>query len=118
MSLDLTRLPRFPLANLPTPLQEAGRLRDALGGPSQCPRILIKRDDLTGLAFGGNKVRKLEFLVGDALAKGATCLITAGAAQLQPRPRDRRGCGRGRTEIGPRADVVRGRATGAGQPAA
>ena len=81
MSLDLTRLPRFPLANLPTPLQEAGRLRDALGGPSQCPRILIKRDDLTGLAFGGNKVRKLEFLVGDALAKGATTLITAGAAQ-------------------------------------
>ena len=81
MSLDLTRVPRFPLANLPTPLQEASRLRDSLGGPSKSPRILIKRDDLTGLAFGGNKVRKLEFLVGDALAKGATTLITAGAAQ-------------------------------------
>lgn len=81
MSLDLDRLPRFPLANLPTPLQEAHRLRDALGGPAKCPRILIKRDDLTGLAFGGNKVRKLEFLVGDALAKRATTLITAGAAQ-------------------------------------
>jgi D-cysteine desulfhydrase family pyridoxal phosphate-dependent enzyme len=81
VSIDLTRLPRFPLASLPTPLQDAARLRTALGGSSHCPRILIKRDDLTGLAFGGNKVRKLEFLVGDALEKGATTLITAGAAQ-------------------------------------
>jgi D-cysteine desulfhydrase family pyridoxal phosphate-dependent enzyme len=79
--IDLTRLPRFPLANLPTPLQEANRLREALGGTAVCPRILIKRDDLTGLAFGGNKVRKLEFLVGDALASGASVLVTAGAAQ-------------------------------------
>jgi len=46
-----------------------------------CPTILIKRDDLTGLAFGGNKVRKLEFLVAAALTQGATRLITAGAAQ-------------------------------------
>lgn len=81
MSIDLSRLPRFPLANLPTPLQDAPRLREALGGADRCPRILIKRDDLTGLAFGGNKVRKLEMLVGDALQKGATVLITAGAAQ-------------------------------------
>jgi D-cysteine desulfhydrase family pyridoxal phosphate-dependent enzyme len=81
VSIDLDRLPRFPLANLPTPLQEATRLREALGGPGACPRILIKRDDLTGLAFGGNKVRKLEFLIGDALAKNATIIITAGAAQ-------------------------------------
>ena len=77
----LDHLPRFPLATLPTPLHEAVRLRDALGGPDRCPRILIKRDDLTGLAFGGNKVRKLEFLVGDALTQGATTLITCGAAQ-------------------------------------
>jgi D-cysteine desulfhydrase family pyridoxal phosphate-dependent enzyme len=62
-------------------LQEASRLRAALGGPSHAPRILIKRDDLTGLAFGGNKVRKLEFLVGDAVKASATALITAGAAQ-------------------------------------
>ena len=81
MSIDFDRLPRFPLANLPTPLQDAPRLREALGGVDHCPRILIKRDDLTGLAFGGNKVRKLEVLVGDALQKGATVLITAGAAQ-------------------------------------
>jgi D-cysteine desulfhydrase family pyridoxal phosphate-dependent enzyme len=81
VSFDLCRLPRFPLANLPTPLQEASRLRGALGGPAKCPRILIKRDDLTGLAFGGNKVRKLEMLVGDALVRGADTLITTGAVQ-------------------------------------
>lgn len=74
-------LARFPLATLPTPLHDAARLREALGGPSRAPRILIKRDDLTGLAYGGNKVRKLKLLVADALAQGATTLITAGAAQ-------------------------------------
>lgn len=73
--------PRFALAALPTPLQEARRLRAALGGEGRCPRILIKRDDLTGLAFGGNKARKLEFLVGDALRQGATALVTSGAVQ-------------------------------------
>ncbi len=77
----LDRLPRQRLATLPTPLQDAPRLRMALGGPSLCPQILIKRDDLTGLALGGNKARKLEFLVGDALARGATHLVTTGAAQ-------------------------------------
>ena len=74
-------LPRVSLANLPTPLTDAVRLRAALGGEANCPRILIKRDDLTGLAYGGNKVRKLEFLIGDALAKNATDILTAGAAQ-------------------------------------
>jgi D-cysteine desulfhydrase family pyridoxal phosphate-dependent enzyme len=73
--------PRFQLATLPTPLHEVPRLRAALGGQDRCPRILIKRDDLTGLAFGGNKARKLEFLVGDALRAGATVLITSGAVQ-------------------------------------
>ncbi len=73
--------PRFRLATLPTPLHEAPRLREALGGAARCPRILIKRDDLTGLALGGNKARKLEFLVADALGAGATRLITAGAVQ-------------------------------------
>ncbi len=72
---------RVRLGTLPTPLHEAVRLREALGGSRRCPRILLKRDDLTGLAFGGNKVRKLEFLVADAISKGATCLVTAGAAQ-------------------------------------
>jgi D-cysteine desulfhydrase family pyridoxal phosphate-dependent enzyme len=74
-------LPRLPLAVLPTPITDAVRLRDALGGPSACPRILIKRDDLTGLGLGGNKARKLEFLIADALAHNAQTVITTGAVQ-------------------------------------
>lgn len=65
------------LATLPTPLQELPRLSKALGGPL----ILIKRDDLTGVGMGGNKVRKLEFLLQDALDQDAKTLITVGAAQ-------------------------------------
>ncbi len=72
---------RLPLATLPTPLHELPRLRETLGGNRRCPRILIKRDDLTGLALGGNKARKLEFLIGDALDQGATVVLTTGAAQ-------------------------------------
>ncbi len=79
--VSFDHLPRFPLATLPTPLHEATFLRAALGGPAKCPRILIKRDDLTGLALGGNKARKLEFLVGDALRRGASVLVTSGAVQ-------------------------------------
>jgi D-cysteine desulfhydrase family pyridoxal phosphate-dependent enzyme len=77
----LGKQPRVRLGTLPTPLQEAPRLREALGGSTRCPRMLIKRDDLTGLAFGGNKVRKLEFLIADALANDATVIVTAGAVQ-------------------------------------
>ncbi len=72
---------RVPLAQLPTPLHEAPRLREALGGPARCPKLLLKRDDLTGLALGGNKARKLEFLIGDALEQQATVVVTTGAAQ-------------------------------------
>ncbi len=79
--MSLESQPRFPLAALPTPLQEVKRLREALGGAARSPRLLIKRDDLTGLAFGGNKARKLEFLVADALGTGATHLVTTGAVQ-------------------------------------
>jgi 1-aminocyclopropane-1-carboxylate deaminase/D-cysteine desulfhydrase-like pyridoxal-dependent ACC family enzyme len=75
LSKRLDQLPRRRLANLPTPLQETPRLSEALGGP----RLFIKRDDLTGLAFGGNKVRQMEFFIGDALAKGADVLIGGGA---------------------------------------
>lgn len=77
--MPIDDLARYPLAQLPTPLQRARNLEAALGPSS--PRIYLKRDDLTGLAFGGNKVRKLEFLLADALARGATTLITEGAAQ-------------------------------------
>ncbi len=79
--MNLDSQPRFRLARLPTPVQEATRLREALGGRLACPRILLKRDDLTDLALGGNKARKLEFLVGDAKLKGATVLITTGGVQ-------------------------------------
>lgn len=81
LSRRLAALPVRRLAVLPTPLEDATRLREALGGRARCPRILVKRDDLTGLGLGGNKARKLDFLIGDALAKGATSVITTGAAQ-------------------------------------
>lgn len=77
----LEQQPRMPLATLPTPITDATRLRDALGGTASCPRILIKRDDLTALGLGGNKARKLEYLVADAREHGATTLITTGAVQ-------------------------------------
>jgi D-cysteine desulfhydrase family pyridoxal phosphate-dependent enzyme len=74
-------IPRETLGALPTPLTEARGLREALGGPRRCPRIVLKRDDLTGLALGGNKVRKLEYLIADARRRGATSVITTGAVQ-------------------------------------
>jgi L-cysteate sulfo-lyase len=77
----LIKQPRVALATLPTPIHDAKRLREALGGPDRCPRILIKRDDLTSLGLGGNKARKLEFLVADAMVQGANTLITTGAVQ-------------------------------------
>jgi D-cysteine desulfhydrase family pyridoxal phosphate-dependent enzyme len=64
----------------PTPVHALPRLRAALGG-DRCPMILIKRDDLAGPVLGGNKARKLEYVVADALAQGATTLVTVGAAQ-------------------------------------
>src|SRR5579862_3036027 len=73
--------PRFSLLVGPTPLHELPRLRTALGGPSRCPTILIKRDDLAGPVLGGNKSRKLEYVVADALAQRATTLVTVGAVQ-------------------------------------
>src|SRR5512140_979856 len=70
-------IPRIRLAALPTPIEPLPRLSGVLGGP----RLLVKRDDLTGLAFGGNKTRKLEFVLAEAQANGARTLITVGAAQ-------------------------------------
>lgn len=81
LTRHLAHRPFRRLAALPTPLEDATRLREALGGRARCPRILVKRDDLTGLGLGGNKARKLEFLIGDALAQGATSVITTGAVQ-------------------------------------
>jgi D-cysteine desulfhydrase family pyridoxal phosphate-dependent enzyme len=69
--------PRLQLADLPTPLEPMPRLTKALGGP----KLWVKRDDLTGLAFGGNKTRKLEFLLADALLSRSTSVLTFGAVQ-------------------------------------
>lgn len=70
-------LPRAQLAHLPTPLDYCPRLTAHLGGPE----IYIKRDDLTGLALGGNKTRNLEFLFGEAIAQNADCIITGAYPQ-------------------------------------
>jgi L-cysteate sulfo-lyase len=75
--MELERFPRVRLAHLPTPLEHLGRLTAYLGGPE----IWIKRDDQTGLATGGNKARKLEFLLGDALARACDTVITTGGPQ-------------------------------------
>jgi len=75
--LDLARFPRVKLCQAPTPLERLPRLTAELGGPD----IWMKRDDLTGMGGGGNKVRKLEFLAGAALAEGADHLVTQGAVQ-------------------------------------
>jgi D-cysteine desulfhydrase family pyridoxal phosphate-dependent enzyme len=73
----LDSLPRVRLATLPTPLEALPRLSEALGGVE----IRIKRDDCTGMAMGGNKVRQLEFTLGEAVAQGADCIIQGAASQ-------------------------------------
>lgn len=74
--LNLSRFPRLELIGAPTPLEYLPRLSDHLGRD-----IFIKRDDITPIALGGNKLRKLEFLAADALREGADTLVTAGAIQ-------------------------------------
>jgi D-cysteine desulfhydrase len=71
------KISRLHFAHLPTPIEPLPHLSEVLGGP----RLLIKRDDQTGLAFGGNKTRKLEFLVAEARDQGAKTLISGGAVQ-------------------------------------
>jgi L-cysteate sulfo-lyase len=74
---SLEAFPRIKLGHFPTPLEPMDRLSEMLGGP----RFWVKRDDCTGLSSGGNKTRKLEFLMADALQSGADCVITQGATQ-------------------------------------
>src|SRR2546421_7505771 len=69
--------PRLPLANLPTPIVELKNLARELG----IERVLMKRDDLTGLETSGNKIRKLEYVIVDAVANGADTLVTNGGFQ-------------------------------------
>lgn len=75
--MKLTRFPRVRITHAPTPLEFMPRMTEALGGPN----LYIKRDDCTGLATGGNKTRKLEFLMADAVKHGADTIITQGATQ-------------------------------------
>lgn len=74
---SLSAFPRISLGHLPTPLEPMDRLSEALGGP----RLWVKRDDCTGLSSGGNKTRKLEYLMAEAQQQKATCIITQGATQ-------------------------------------
>jgi 1-aminocyclopropane-1-carboxylate deaminase/D-cysteine desulfhydrase-like pyridoxal-dependent ACC family enzyme len=73
----VARLPRIPFAFVPTPLEACPKLTAALGGP----RVLVKRDDLTGFAFGGNKVRALEFRMADVQAKGCDAFVLVNIGQ-------------------------------------
>ena len=75
--MHLARFKRVSLGHFPTPLERLDNLTRRLGGPE----IWVKRDDCTGLAMGGNKTRKLEFLVAEAIAQGADTLVTQGATQ-------------------------------------
>ena len=74
---SIAKLPRIVLGHWPTPLHELPRLSTTLGGP----RLFVKRDDLTGLALGGNKCRKLEYVLADAQRRGIDTLITSGSSQ-------------------------------------
>jgi len=75
--MSIVELPRVPLGHWPTPLHELPHLSATLGGP----RIFMKRDDVTGLALGGNKCRKLEYVLADAKQRGVDTLITSGSSQ-------------------------------------
>lgn len=77
LKAQIAALPRIALTDLPTPLEELKRLSGILAGP----RLLIKRDDLTTLALGGNKTRKIEFALGQAQHQGADTIVTGGARQ-------------------------------------
>jgi D-cysteine desulfhydrase family pyridoxal phosphate-dependent enzyme len=77
LAARIAALPRVRLAHLPTPLDYCPRLTEELSGP----RIYVKRDDMTGLAFGGNKTRQLEFLFADILSKGADAIVAGAYTQ-------------------------------------
>ena len=97
----IAALPRFPLLDGPSPLQPLPRFSAALGGGVE---VWIKREDLLPLAFGGNKLRNLEFLVGAALAEGADTLVTSRPALVEPLPADGRRRRAGRPRRPPRPE--------------
>ena len=75
--IDPSRFPRLGLAHLPTPLEPMERLTAALGGP----RLWVKREDCTGVGLGGNKLRKLDYVLHEALRQGADTLVSGGVVQ-------------------------------------
>ena len=77
LSIALAKFPKVRLGHFPTPLEPMDRLSELLGGP----RLWVKRDDCTGLSSGGNKTRKLEYLMADAQQSGADTIITQGATR-------------------------------------
>jgi L-cysteate sulfo-lyase len=83
MSLErgLARMPRVALVDEPTPIQPLKRIEEAIGPVLNGVKLYVKRDDLLGLGGGGNKLRKLEYLMGDAAAKGCDTLIVSGGIQ-------------------------------------
>ena len=87
--MKLAKFPRIRLGHGPTPLEPMKNLSSLLGGPN----LWIKRDDCTGLATGGNKTRKLEYLMAEALAQKADMVMTQGGDPIQSCPSDRGGRG-------------------------
>jgi L-cysteate sulfo-lyase len=81
--MKLSRFPRIRITHAPTPLEPMPRLTELLSGPN----LWVKRDDCTGLASGGNKTRKLEYLMADAVAQGADTVITPTWARATACPR-------------------------------
>src|SRR5262245_62577283 len=77
LSAKLSRYPRLGLAHLPTPLEPMKRLTEHLGGP----RLWVKREDAIGVAFGGNKLRKLDYVLDEAMAVKAETLVSGGVVQ-------------------------------------
>src|SRR5499433_4585833 len=77
LSAKLSRFPRLGLAHLPTPLEPMRRLTEHLGGP----RLWVKREDATGVGFGGNKLRKLDYVLHEAMAAKADTLVSGGVVQ-------------------------------------
>ena len=106
--MHISRFPRLHFAHLPTPIEPLENLSKLLGGP----QIYIKRDDCTGLATGGNKTRKLEFLIGEALQKNADTVITQGATQSNHVRQTAAICAR----IGLRCEIILEHRTGSEDP--
>ncbi|MGH3623880.1 MAG: pyridoxal-phosphate dependent enzyme, partial [Sciscionella sp.] len=98
MLVDLSGFPRVELGTWPTPVEECRRLSATLGGP----RVLVKRDDVNGLGAGGNKLRKLEYLLGQAMADGADTVLTFGAVQTNHGRQTAAACAR----LGLRCELV------------